>query len=94
MGETWAADLDYADELGVDHRDIARGAVVFVIRRGPAAWCRRRWVKALLIALGLLVAVGFIPLWLLIPAVALGLVFWLIASPAPEGSDPGREPRS
>lgn len=81
MTETWTADLDYADEVGVDHRDIARGAVAFVIRRGPSAWCRRRWATALLIALALLVTVAFIPPWLLIPAVALGLLVWLIASP-------------
>ena len=94
MAETWAADLDYADELGVDHRDIARGAVAFVLRRGPSAWCRRRWAKALLIALALLVTVAFIPPWLLIPTVALGLLVWLIASPTPASSEPETHPKS
>lgn len=38
MAEMWAADLDHADELNVDCGDIARGAVAFVVRRGPSAW--------------------------------------------------------
>lgn len=93
MAETWTADLDYADECGVDHRDIARGAVAFALRRGPSAWCRRRWVKALLIAVALLVIVAFIPPWLLVPTVALGLLVWLIASPTRASSKAGREPQ-
>jgi len=94
MAETWTADLDYADELGVDHRDIARGAVAFVLRRGPSAWCRRRWAKAFLVSLALLATVAFIPPWLLIPTVALGLLVWLIASPTRTAPEPGSEPNS
>ncbi|GGH44661.1 hypothetical protein GCM10010921_19470 [Microbacterium album] len=81
MAETWAADLDHADDLGVDRGDIARGAIAFVVRRGPFAWGRRRWVRAALITVALLVSVSFVPPWFLIPIVGLGLLAWLIASP-------------
>jgi hypothetical protein len=94
MAETWVADLDHADELGIDHRDIARGAVAFAIRRGPLAWCRRRGAQAPLIALALLVTVAFVPPWLVIPTVALGLLVWLIASPTRADSEPGTDLKS
>ena len=94
MAETWTADLDYAEELGVDPSDIARGAVAFVVRRGLSAWCRRRWAKALLIAIALLVTVAFIPPWLLMPIIALGLLAWLIASPTRASSEPRAELKS
>lgn len=94
MAEVWTADLDHADELGVDRSDIARGAVAYIILRGPSAWCRRRWAKTLLIALALLATVAFIPPWLLIPALALGLLVWLVASPAPASSEHRSDPRS
>lgn len=94
MAETWTADLDYAEELGVDCSDIARGAVAFVVRRGLSAWCRRRWAKALLITIALLVTVALIPPWLLMPIVALGLLAWLIASPTGASSEPRAELKS
>ena len=93
MAETWAADLDYADELGVDCGDIARGAVTFAARRGPSAWCRRRWVRATLITGALLMSVAFIPPWFLIAIVALGLLVWLIAAPTGEPPKASRTSR-
>lgn len=87
MAEMWAADLDHADELSVDSGDIARGAVAFVVRRGPSAWCRRRWVRTTLITVGLLVSTTFIPPWFLIPVAALGLLVWLIAAPTDESQE-------
>lgn len=92
MAETWTADLDYADELGVDCDDIARGAVAFVVRRGLSAWCRRQWVRASLITIALLVSIAFIPPWLLVPIVTLGLLVWLITSPTRASSEPREEP--
>lgn len=92
MAEAWTADLDYAEELGVDHEDIARGAIVFVVRRGAAAWCRRLWTRVVLIVLALLVALVLVPPWLLIPVVALGLLVWLIASPTRPSSEPEAKP--
>jgi len=91
MAETWAADLEYADELGMGCGDIARGAVAFVVRRGPSMWCRRRWVRAALITVAFLASAAFIPLWFLLPVVALGLFVWLIAAPAGE---PRKSPRT
>lgn len=88
MGETWAADLEHADQLGVDRRDIARGAIAFVLRRGVSAWCRRQWVRAVLVVIVLLASVAFIPAWLLVPVVALGLLVWLIAAPTRAMSEP------
>jgi len=94
MAETWTADLVHAEELGVDCGDIARGAIIFVVRRGPSAWCHRLWARAILIAIALLVAVTFIPPWLLIPIVALGLLVWLIVSPTRVNSELQAEPKS
>jgi len=94
MAETWTADLDYAEELGVDSSDIVRGAVAFVVRRGLSAWCRRRWAKALIITVALMATVAFIPPWLLMPIIALGLLAWLIASPTRTSSKPRAELKS
>lgn len=93
MAEIWAADLDHADELSVDCGDIARGAVAFVVRRGPSAWCRRRWARATLTTAGLLASMTFIPPWFLVPVVALGLLVWLIAAPTDESRKAPRTSR-
>lgn len=91
MAETWAADLDHAHELGVDRRDITRGAIAFVLRRGLPTWWRKSVARAVLITIAFLVSVAFIPPWLLLPVVALGLLAWLIASPTRAGSEPRNE---
>ena len=80
MAETWCADLDHADEIGVDQRDIARGAILFVLRRGLSTWCRRRWCSAALLLIALFVS-AVVPAWLLVPGVACGLLAWVIAAP-------------
>ena len=93
MAETWAADLDCADQLGVDRRDIARGAIAFVLRRGLSAWCRRRWFRPVPVLLAFLASAAVIPAWLLVPAVALGLLAWLIAAPTSVTSKALETPR-
>lgn len=91
MAEAWTADLMHADELGVGRWGIARGAIAFVVRRGPNIWCRRRWGRTVLVALALLIASAFIPPWFLLPTVVLGLLAWFILAPSYEGTDlPGQ----
>lgn len=87
MAEAWTADLAHANELGMRRWGIARGAIVFVVRRGLSIWCRRLWGRIVVVALALLIASAFIAPWLLLPTLVLGLIAWLILAPAREGKE-------
>ena len=89
MSEIWLSDLAYADELGIKQRHLVFGALLFVLRCGPAVWKMQRWSYPLGLLLIVAAATALTPAWLLLLTLLVGIVAWLALSPVklrPEGN--------
>lgn len=77
MLESWTADIEFAGELRVKESEIAMGAVLFVVKRGPSLWLRLRATRVSIISASGFATLLLTPSWLLPIACIAGVVLWL-----------------